>query len=254
MQGKFFWYDIMTTDTEASQKFYGDVIGWGAQDSGMPGMEYTLLTVNGLPVAGLMPIPEDARLAGVAPSWTGYIAVDDVDRAAARLQQEGGKVHRAPTDVPGVMRFCVVADPQGAGFIIAKDLADETAPELPEGTPGTVGWRELYALEWKTAFDFYAKMFGWTKGEAIDTGPMGTYQLFASGDAPVGGMMTKPDTVPMPYWGYYFNVEGIDTAATRVTARGGKILNGPMQVPGGPWIVQCVDPQGALFNLVALAR
>ena len=67
MQGKFFWYDIMTTDTEASQKFYGDVIGWGAQDSGMPGMEYTLLTVNGLPVAGLMPIPEDARLAGVPP-------------------------------------------------------------------------------------------------------------------------------------------------------------------------------------------
>jgi hypothetical protein len=251
MHGKFFWYDIMTTDTLASQKFYRDVVGWGAQDSGMPDAEYTLLTVNGRPVAGLMPIPEDARKAGVRPTWMGYIAVDDVDRAAARLAQEGGKVHRPPTDVPGVIRFSVVADPQGAGFIIAKGLADDAPQELPVGTAGTVGWRELYALEWKTAFDFYAKMFGWTKAEAIDMGSMGTYQLFATGDDPVGGMMTKPETIPLPYWGYYFNVKGIDATAARVTDRGGRILNGPMQVPGGQWIVQCVDPQGAVFNLVA---
>ena len=252
MHGKFFWYDIMTTDTKASEKFYADVVGWGARDSGVPDQQYTLLTVNGTPVAGLMPIPEDARKVGVPPSWMGYIAVDDVDRAAARLQQEGGKVHRPPTDVPGVIRFCVVADPQGAGFIIAKGLGDDAPPELPVGTQGTVGWRELYALEWKTAFEFYAKMFGWTKAEAIDMGPMGTYQLFATGDDPVGGMMTKPEAIPMPYWGYYFNVEGIDAAAARVTGRGGSILNGPMQVPGGQWIVQCMDPQGAVFNLVAL--
>ena len=129
----------------------------------------------------------------------GYIAVDDVDRAAATLEQQGGKVHRPPTDVPGVIRFCVVADPQGAGFIIAKGLGDDAQPELPIGTQGSVGWRELYALEWKTAFEFYAKMFGWTKAEAIDMGPMGTYQLFATGDDPVGGMMTKPAAIPMPY-------------------------------------------------------
>ena len=97
-------------------------------------------------------------------------------------------------------------------------------------------------------------MFGWTKAEAIDMGPMGTYQLFATGDDPVGGMMMKPEAIPMPYWGYYFNVESIDAAAARVTGRGGRILNGPMQVPGGQWIVQCVDPQGAVFNLVALKR
>ena len=56
MQGKFFWYDVMTTDTQAAQKFYGDVVGWGAQDSGTPGADYTLFTVNGQGVAGLMPI------------------------------------------------------------------------------------------------------------------------------------------------------------------------------------------------------
>jgi predicted enzyme related to lactoylglutathione lyase len=83
---------------------------------------------------------------------------------------------------------------------------------------------------------------------------MGIYQLFATGDVPVGGIMTKPAVIPMPYWGYYFNVDGIDAAAARVTAAGGTVINGPHQVPGGQWIVQGTDPQGAVFALVAMQR
>src|SRR5690242_18374042 len=108
MPNKFFWYDVMATDTKAARRFYCDVVGWGAQDSPAPGMEYTVFTVNGQGVAGLMPIPDDARKAGVQPMWMGYIAVDDVDEAARRLVREGGKVHRAPADVPGIIRFAVV--------------------------------------------------------------------------------------------------------------------------------------------------
>ena len=63
-------------------------------------------------------------------------------------------------------------------------------------TPGHVGWHELYAGEWKSAFDFYAGQFGWTKGEAMDMGEMGTYQIFAAGGEPIGGMMTKPADMP----------------------------------------------------------
>ena len=254
MPGKFFWYDVMTTDTVAARNFYCNVIGWGIQDSGTPGMEYTVFTVNGRGVAGLMPIPEDARRAGARPTWMGYVRVDDVDKTAARLASEGGKVHRPPCDVPGVIRFAVVADPQGAGFLIAKGLVGDAPPELPIGTPGTVGWRELYAADGSSAIAFYEKMFDWTKADANDMGPLGIYQLFATGDVPVGGIMTKPATIPTPHWGYYFNVDGIDAAAARVTAAGGNIINGPHQVPGDQWIVQCTDPQGAMFALVAVRR
>jgi hypothetical protein len=66
--------------------------------------------------------------------------------------------------------------------------------------------------------------------------------------------MTKPPVVPTPYWGYYINVAAIDAAAARIVAGGGKIINGPMQVPGDQWIVQAIDPQGAVFSLVALQR
>lgn len=66
--------------------------------------------------------------------------------------------------------------------------------------------------------------------------------------------MTKPANVPTPAWLFYFNVAAIDAAAERVRSGGGQIINGPMEVPGGSWIVQCLDPQGAMFALVAPQR
>jgi predicted enzyme related to lactoylglutathione lyase len=251
MQGQFFWYDVMTTDTRAAARFYGDVVGWGIQKADADGKEYSIFTVNGQGVAGLMPIPKEVRDQGVPPAWMGYVAVDDVDAAVEKLKREGGTLHKGPITVSGIIRFAVVSDPQGAGFLIAKGLSQEAPPSLPTGAPGTIGWRELYAGEWQSAFDFYQRMFGWTKAEAHDMGPMGTYQLFATGAEPAGGIMTRPPTVPCPFWGYYFNVPAIDAAAERVKAAGGRVVNGPQEVPGPMYVIQCTDPQGAYFALVA---
>jgi predicted enzyme related to lactoylglutathione lyase len=254
-QGQFFWYDVMTTDTKAAARFYSAVVGWGTQEQSAAGKEYTVFTVNGQGVAGLMPIPEDVAQCGGKPAWMGYVWVDDVDAAAAKLQKLGGTVHREPQTIPGIIRFAVVSDNQGTGLLIARGLAKETMPEFPMDTPGTIGWRELYAADGKAAFAFYESMFGWTKADSFDMGEMGTYQLFTTGGgAPVGGMMTKPPSIPRPFWGYYFNVPAIDAAADRVKAAGGTIMMGPHEVPGGQWILQCKDPQDAYFALVARKR
>jgi predicted enzyme related to lactoylglutathione lyase len=82
-------------------------------------------------------------------------------------------------------------------------------------------------------------------------GAMGRYQLFATGGPAIGGMMTKPAEVPMPFWTYYFQVDAVGAALERLKAEGGKVINGPMEVPGGSWIVQGIDPQGAMFSLVS---
>jgi hypothetical protein len=58
----------------------------------------------------------------------------------------------------------------------------------------------------------------------------------------------------MSWWNYYINVEAIDAAAARIGRAGGSIKMGPMQVPGGQWVVQAQDPQGAYFALVAPKR
>jgi len=252
--GKFVWYDVMTSDTKAAESFYHEVIGWDAKDSGMPDVSYTLLSMGPAMVGGLMPIPEDARKAGVGPTWMGYIGVNDVDAYAKRVKTAGGAIRREPSDIPGVGRFAVAADPHGAGFILFKGASEEAPPPAPAGTPGHVGWHELHAGDLDRAFAFYSGLFGWTKAEAMDMGPMGTYQIFAISGVPCGGMMTKPPQIPHPFWLYYFNVDGIDAAMTRVKKAGGQILNGPMEVPGGSWIAQSSDPQGAMFAMVAPRR
>ena len=252
---KFCWYELMTTDPAGATAFYEIVVGWGAQDSGMPGMAYTMLTAGGAPIAGLMALPEQAGNAGARPGWVGYVWVGDVDAGAAQAKAAGGTIERLPNDIPGVGRFAVVADPQGATIALFKDAAGGPRQMPAAGTPGLVGWHELHASDRESAFAFHAGLFGWTKAEALEMGgPIGIYQLFATGDAPVGGMMNKMDVFPKPFWLYYFNVDDIDAAEARVTGGGGQILNGPHEVPGGSWIVQGLDPQGAMFALVGPRR
>ena len=251
---KFVWYDVMTSDTQAAESFYTQVIGWSAKDAGMPDGGYTIFSAGPTMIGGLMPITPEAAAMGARPCWSGYIGVDDVDAYAERVKAAGGAVHHPPTDIPGVGRFAVVADPHGAVFILFKGNGEPDQTPPAPGTPGTVGWHELHAGDGASAFAFYSGLFGWTKDQAMDMGPMGVYQLFATGGEAVGGMMTKMPEMPVPCWLYYFNVEAIDAAMGRVTKHGGKVLMGPHEVPGGQWILQCLDPQGAMFAMVAPKR
>lgn len=257
-QGKFVWYELMTSDPAAATAFYGQVLPWAAADAGMPGMSYTIVSAGGAPVGGITAVPESARAMGAGPEWVGYVAVADVDAAAAKAAADGAAVHHAPEDIPGVGRFAVLGDPYGATFMLFRGTpGDDAPPAAPPGTPGHVGWHELHSNDGPAAFDFYAKQFGWEKREAMDMGPMGVYQLFGvagSGAEAIGGMMTKTPETPRPHWMYYFNVDAIDAAVERVKAAGGQVVNGPMEVPGGNWIANAVDPQGALFSLVAPKR
>jgi hypothetical protein len=69
----------------------------------------------------------------------------------------------------------------------------------------------------------------------------------------IGGMMNKPPAMAQvpPHWLIYFRVPDINAAADRVKKNGGTVVNGPMEVPGGDWILNAIDPQGAAFALHA---
>jgi predicted enzyme related to lactoylglutathione lyase len=251
---QFVWYELMTSDAAGAAAFYRSVVGWETRDAGMPGMEYTLLLAQGKDVAGLMTLPAEACAMGVPPCWTGYISVDDVDAYVAKVTAAGGHMVRPPEDIPGVGRFAVVTDPYGAAFNLFKDSsAMAPEPKVPE-TPGHIGWHELHAGDGVGAFAFYSGLFGWTKAQAMDMGPLGVYQLFAIDGVDSGGMMTKMPETPQPFWLYYINVAALDAAVAKVTEGGGKVVVAPNQVPGGSWVANCCDPQGAFFALVAPRR
>ncbi|MCA0301869.1 MAG: VOC family protein [Proteobacteria bacterium] len=250
MANGFVWYELMTTDAKAAAAFYTKVVGWTAEPAPPPNTDYTMLKAAGANAAGLMTLPKDACDAGARPGWMGYVGVDDLDAMLARLTKAGGAVRMSPMPIPGVGRFAVVADPQGAVFSLFQPGGPGAPPVPAPGTPGSIGWHELMAGDGEKAFDFYAGLFGWTRDVAMDMGPMGKYQLFAVDGQAIGGMMTKPAEVPMPFWGYYWRVDGIGPALERLKAGGAQVMNGPMEVPGGDWIVQAMDAQGAMFALV----
>ena len=251
--GCFTWYELVTSDVEAAKAFYAKVVGWDTTDASISGLAYTLFTAGKASVSGLMELPEEARQLGVRPSWTGYVGVDDVDATVDRVKQLGGAVYVPPKDIPNVSRFSVVADPQMATLALLKWLRPDRDQPTELGASGHVGWHELLAADWEQVWAFYSALFGWQKSLA-DTDVMGTYQLFSIGGQMIGGMFTKSPTVPVPFWLYYFNVDDIDAAAKRVNACNGQVINGPIEVPDGSWVVQCADPQGAIFGLVGKRR
>ena len=249
--GKFVWYELMTPDPKAAAQFYASVLPWTAKAAGAPGMDYTLFNIGEAGVAGMMPMPADAGPRKVPPNWSGYVAVDDVDGMVARIKKEGGGTHHEPQDIPGIGRFAVVHDPQGGVFLLFKPGRGDAPPMPDQHTPGMVGWRELHTTDQEAAMGFYTKLFGWSKGDAMDMGPMGTYQIITRRGDKLGGAFNSPACAQThrPFWLYYFSVSSVEAAAAKVKAGGGTITNGPMQVPGDAWVVHCADPQGAHFAL-----
>jgi predicted enzyme related to lactoylglutathione lyase len=246
--GRFVWYELTTTDTAATRAFYTEVVGWGARNASMAGLPYTVFTAWDDPVSGMMELPKAARNRGERPMWIGYVYVDDVDAVADRVERLGGAVHLPPQDVLHVSRFSVVSDPQMAIFALFKWQHAGHARSVNRLSLGCVGWHELLAADYEKAWDFYSELFGWQKTRT-NVSSVGLYQQFSIAGETIGGMMTKPPMVPTSCWLYYFNVGDIDAAIKRVTAAGGQLLGGPMEVPDANWIAQCVDPQGAIFAL-----
>jgi predicted enzyme related to lactoylglutathione lyase len=246
-QGRFVWYELLTTDVAAAKAFYGAVLSWGAQDASTPNLAYALFIAGKAPVSGLMELPDDARKMGATPRWVGYVGVDDVDQTADRIKRLGGAVYVPPTD-SNIGRISVVADPQTATLAVVKGLKPDWQQSVEFGASGQVGWHELLAADWQTAFAFYREVFGWLQA-APQIGQSDSYQLISAGGQTIGGIFTKLPTVPLPFWLYYFNVGDIDVAAGRVKSNGGRVAQGPVELPDGSWIARCIDPQGAMFAL-----
>jgi predicted enzyme related to lactoylglutathione lyase len=246
--GRFAWYELMTTDVAAARAFYAGVVGWGVRDASTPDLAYTLFSAGKAAVSGLMALPEQVRKMGGTPRWMGYVGVRDVDATADRIRRLGGAVYVPPLD-SNIGRISIVADPQTATLALVKGLKPGRRQPAELGEPGHVGWHELLAADRDQAFAFYGELFGWQKADG-EIGRTDSYQLFSAGGQTIGGMFSKnPVDEPLPFWLFYFNIDDIDAAMARVKAAGGRIFDGPIEVPGGSWVARCVDPQGAFFAL-----
>jgi uncharacterized protein len=248
-RSRFVWYELMTTDMEGAATFYSSVVGWQTADRSQPCAPYALFTVGGISVCGLMDISAEARRIGARPSWIGYIGTDDVGASADRIERRGGTVLVPPTEISNVSRFSVVADPQGAPVGLLEWLLPSKAQESAFPTVSGVRWHELLTRDGEAAFRFYSELFGWQKAGTAEGDPA-EYHLLSMGGETLGAIFGQRGFIGSAFWLYYFVVADIDQAAERVAEGGGKVLEGPTEIPGESWAAHCTDPQGGMFALM----
>ncbi|MDE2517043.1 MAG: VOC family protein [Rhodospirillales bacterium] len=212
------------------------------------------------PVAGVMALPEAARAAGAPAHWGAYIGVASLAETLAAALALGARFCMPEMEIPGIGRIATLQDPEGAPFALFQPAAAcpaaacEDTPAPAMGQAGHFAWAELRSPAGGKALGFYGALFGWQAGPVHEIEMAGSYQLFAAGAEAqaLGGMMGLPQPGMPAHWMYYVFVEDIDTTAARIAAAGGTVLAGPHEVPGGAWIIQASDPQGAGFAAVGM--
>lgn len=115
MHGLTYWSELVTRNPEAARGYYGAVCGWDwDRMRTAEGRDYHVAVAQGRPVAAVMDMTGVPGMERASTRWFTYIAVDDVDAAAEATEERGGRVIRAPFDVPGVGRIAILEDPGGA--------------------------------------------------------------------------------------------------------------------------------------------
>ncbi len=119
----FCWAELATRDRASAEAFYTRAFNWDAVTKTSGPMPYTEFYLRGrvdekAAVGGMMDMPPG--LDHIPAHWAVYFAVENCDATAARARILGGEVLVVPEEIPGVGRFAVLADPQGAVFSIIR--------------------------------------------------------------------------------------------------------------------------------------
>mgnify|MGYP000256489219 CR=1 FL=1 len=247
----FTWNELMSTDVQGSMDFYTALIGWKTQAQDMGTFTYNMLMASDKAVGGVVPFASSEEVP-LPSHWVPYLEVKDVDAFTERAKTLGGEVCVPPTDIPGVGRFSLVQDPQGAIFSpMTSSSAAEAIGDTDPG-PGQSCWIELMTNDVDGAKAFYSELVGWS----FDTMDMGgtPYTLAKEGERMVAGVMTPSEMFAgRPSWVTYTVVENIDGAAEKTVELGGKVAVPPVPLPSGGRMAIIIDPTGGVLGLWAKA-
>jgi predicted enzyme related to lactoylglutathione lyase len=240
------WVDLGTADLADATRFYTELFGWTAHVSGEQYGGYTIFNLRGRPVAGAGPLFGE----GQPTAWSAYVATDDADAVAARVEAAGGKVLVAPFDVMEQGRMSAFLDRTGAAFSVWEPGTMPGAEVFD--VAGALTWLELTTRDVEGSKAFYGSVFGWTARESPMMGP--PYQVWELNGQTVAGMLPMegpgwPDDLS-PHWMIYFAVDDCDETAALARDLGGRVVGTPESMAMGRYAV-LQDPQGGTFSILA---
>ena len=235
--GKFVWHEHASSDQEYAKEFYGRLLGWEFEVFDMGGSDYPMISSGGVTHGGFPPVPE-----GTPSHWVGNVQVESVDSTVERAKAAGGAVLVEPVHFPGVGRYALVADPQGADIAVFQPDSDG-----PMGR-GVFVWDELLTGDVEGAKAFYGEVFGWTASDS-DMGGGFVYTMFRRGEDDAAGAMALGEIQAPPHWMPYIAADEIDATAARVGELGGMVIREPWDIERVGRLAIAQDPTGAVFGL-----
>ena len=238
--GKFIWHDLITHDVSAVKLFYAGVFGWKFES--LPGTDrYTVIRHNGEMIGGIA--FSDRKVDGKPISqWVSMMSVPDVDLAASRIRQVGGKVYAGPRDIDDRGRLAIVGDPQGAVF----GLVRTTGGDPPDREPGVGDW--LWNELWCDDQDAAGKVYATVAGFELDTHEKVAgkpYTVFRRDGEPRAGLLVDPFPEVTPHWLPYVRVENPAQVVAKVAGLGGQVLLKPDPAHRKGTVAIIADPTGA---------
>ncbi len=242
--GRFVWHDLMARDVGAARKFYGELLGWRFEDTRRGDRPYVLASSAAGRVAGIVDI---SAMANAGQQWLSFMAVDDVNKSAAQVRSDGGKVLVEPRDLDGIGRAAVVADPQGAPLGLAQLLRNPPDPQQP--IANHFFWQEYLARDAAQALDFYKRLAAYES--AITDSRLGIEYHVLRKTRGRAGLFQLPATVVdvEPNWLPYVFVSDPATVAARVPGLGGRIVVAARPDLRNGSLVVIADPGGAVLAL-----
>jgi predicted enzyme related to lactoylglutathione lyase len=266
-EGVTSWVDVEPSDIDGAIAFYSGLFGWTFADAAPPGApsRYVVAQLGGRDVAGIGTATEPDGPGERAATWNTYVAVDDPDAAAARVQAAGGRVLRRPTDAGQGGRYAICADPAGVAFRLWQAGGRPGAQVV--NTPGAWNFSDLHAVDPASSAAFYTKVFGWS---VDDLGFATMIRLPGYGDhlqatidpeiharqaavsVPPGfadsiGWLAPTGPDEPPHWHVTFSVDDRDAIATEAERIGASVLDRT----DSQWTRDALirDPQGAVFTV-----
>lgn len=241
------WVDLLSSDMDKARQFYGDVLGWTAEESGTEFGGYVTFYSDGHRVAGMV---ANRAETGFPDFWNTYLSTDDVDATVEAAVKAGAGVVAPAMAVADLGSMAILSDPAGATVGLWQPRSHTGFEKYNE--PGGVAWDELHSKDFEASKRFYAEVFGWQFEPTSDTDDF-RYFTGQVGGEPVAGMMDAKQFLPAEVpsmWTVYFSVADVDAACEQVTAGGGRVTRPPEDTPFGR-IAELADPSGAQFKLHA---
>ncbi|MFE6709783.1 VOC family protein [Streptomyces sp. NPDC057695] len=245
------WIDLMVPDQQAAIDFYSDLFGWQGEIGPAEQGGYSVCTLKGKPVAGIMKaMNQDGTVPDPLPPtvWTTYLSTDDISAAIGAVTGAHGTVMMGPMDVMDLGKMALVADPTGAVVGLWQPGTFPGAGIVNEH--GALIWNELTTSDIPAASAFYSAVLPVTTARSEMPGAEG-YVEFKVDDRAVGGMMDMtqlPPGVP-PHWQPYFHVDSVDDIQAAAVRAGGSVLAPAFDMAAGRMAV-LADPQGGAFSVI----